>query len=464
MTKVTLSNFSRLGAYVASRGDQILAATRYASVSRSVGLLIEAQGLHASLGSICWLTRGNTEIPCEVVGFSESKAFLMPLAAIDGIEPGSLIRVPHQGSQVDLLPNPAQLLGRVVNGLCEPIDGGPAFSNARNQFELRAINPMHRKPIDTQLDVGVGTINSMLSVGIGQRLGLFAGSGVGKSVMMGMLARFVKADVVVVGLIGERGREVQEFVVDNLGSGLQRAVVVACPADDSAALRLRGARLATRIAEVFRDQGKNVLLLMDSLTRVAQAQREIGLAMGEPPTSKGYTPSSFAWLPKLVERAGCGEHADAGAITGFYTVLMEEDDLQDPIVDAARAILDGHIVLSRSLAEQGLYPAIDIGSSVSRLMNRLTSADQQGYTQRFRALWQCYREQQDLINIGAYRSGSDPLTDEAIARHDAMVAFLRQGEGEAVSIEESNARLKQLFAKPAAPAVPENNFAMINNG
>ncbi|MCR9261267.1 MAG: FliI/YscN family ATPase [Pseudomonadaceae bacterium] len=459
-----MSNFSQLGTYVTSHRSALMAATRYASVSRSVGLLIEAQGLHASLGSICWLARGDSEIPCEVVGFAENKAFLMPLAAIDGVQPGSLIRVPHQASQVDLLPNPDQLLGRVVNGLCEPIDGGPSFSSGRSKFEARSINPMHRKPIDTQLDVGVGTINSMLSVGVGQRLGLFAGSGVGKSVMMGMLARFVKADVVVVGLIGERGREVQEFVIDNLGAGLQRAVVVACPADDSAALRLRGARLATQIAEVYRDQGKSVLLLMDSLTRVAQAQREIGLAMGEPPTSKGYTPSSFAWLPRLVERAGCGENADSGAITGFYTVLMEEDDLQDPIVDAARAILDGHIVLSRSLAEQGLYPAIDIGSSVSRLMTRLTNSDQQGYAQRFRALWQCYREQQDLINIGAYRPGSDALTDEAIGRHDAMVEFLRQGEADAVSIDESNARLKQVFAKPLASSATENNFAMINNG
>ena len=252
----------------------------------------------------------------------------------------------------------------------------------------------------------------------------------------------------VVGLIGERGREVQEFVVDNLGDGLRRAVVVACPADDSPALRLRGARLATQIAEAFRDQGKSVLLLMDSLTRVAQAQREIGLALGEPPTSKGYTPSAFAWLPRLVERAGCGETAEHGAITGFYTVLMEEDDLQDPIVDAARAILDGHIVLSRQMAEQGLYPAIDIGSSVSRVMSRLADGSQQQDAQRFRALWQCYREQQDLINIGAYRPGSDPRTDEAIARNGAMCDFIRQAADEKVVAAEARRRLTELFATP----------------
>lgn len=457
-----MSSFTQLADYVSKHRDLALAATRYASVTRSVGLLIEADGLQASLGSICYLARGNGHIPCEVVGFSEQKTFLMPLAAIDGVEQGSLIRVPNEGGAANLMPASSQLLGRVVNGLCEPIDGGGDFTGPQSKYIPRAINPMHRKPIDEQLDVGISTINSMISVGVGQRLGLFAGSGVGKSVMMGMLARFVKADVVVVGLIGERGREVQEFVLDNLGAGLQRSVVVACPADDSAALRLRGARLATQIAESFRDQGLNVLLLMDSLTRVAQAQREIGLALGEPPTSKGYTPSAFAWLPRLVERAGCGENSDSGSITGFYTVLMEEDDLQDPIVDAARAILDGHIVLSRSLAEQGLYPAIDVGSSVSRLMHRLSNSEQQGYAQRFRALWQCYREQQDLINIGAYRPGSDALTDEAIARHDAMVDFLRQSSSDEVSIAESNARLKQLFAKSASVA-NENNFAMINN-
>jgi flagellum-specific ATP synthase len=311
-----------------------------------------------------------------------------------------------------------------------------------------------RMPISRQLDVGIASINSLLTIGIGQRLGLFAGSGVGKSVMLGMLARFVQADVVVVGLIGERGREVQEFVLDNLGEGLARAVVVACPADDSAALRLRGARLTTQIAEAFRDQGKNVLLLMDSLTRVAQAQREIGLAMGEPPTSKGYTPSSFACLPRLIERAGCGASERDGAITGFYTVLMEEDDLQDPVVDAARAILDGHIVLSRKMAGQGIYPAVDIGSSISRVMTRLADDSQTKDAQRFRALWQCYKEQQDLINIGAYRHGSDALTDEAIARYDSMCNFICQAADEKVSSADARRRLAEVFSELPAKTNP----------
>jgi len=430
---------------VIGQREDLLAGVQYAQVTRSVGLLIEAEGLHAALGSICWLMRSRDQIPCEVVGFTDEKSFLMPLAQTEGVEPGALIRIPNGGGAGDELPDPMQMLGRVVNGLCEPIDGAGALQGRSVRVSEKTINPMLRMPIDTQLDVGIGTINSLLSVGVGQRGGVFAGSGVGKSVMLGMIARFVQADVVVVGLIGERGREVQEFVVDNLGEGLRRAVVVACPADDSAALRLRGARLATRIAEAFRDQGKNVLLLMDSLTRVAQAQREIGLALGEPPTSKGYTPSAFAWLPRLVERAGRGATAQDGAITGFYTVLMEEDDLQDPVVDAARAILDGHIVLSRPMAEQGIYPAIDVGSSVSRLMSRLADREQQRLAQRFRALWQCYREQQDLINIGAYRPGSDPLTDEAIARYDAMRSFISQAADEAVGAEDARRQLDSVF-------------------
>ena len=425
--------------------DDFLAGVQYAQVTRSVGLLIEAEGLHAALGSICWLMRSRDQIPCEVVGFTDEKSFVMPLAQTEGVEPGALIRIANGGAAGDELPDPMQMLGRVVNGLCEPIDGAGPLQGRSVRVSEQTINPMLRMPIDTQLDVGIGTINSLLTVGVGQRVGVFAGSGVGKSVMLGMIARFVQADVVVVGLIGERGREVQEFVVDNLGEGLRRAVVVACPADDSAALRLRGARLATRIAEAFRDQGKNVLLLMDSLTRVAQAQREIGLALGEPPTSKGYTPSAFAWLPRLVERAGRGATEQDGAITGFYTVLMEEDDLQDPVVDAARAILDGHIVLSRSMAEQGMYPAIDVGSSVSRLMSRLADKEQQRLAQRFRALWQCYREQQDLINIGAYRPGSDPLTDEAIARYDVMRSFISQAADEAVAAEDARRQLDGVF-------------------
>ena len=291
------------------------------------------------------------------------------------------------------------------------------------------------------------SINGLLRVGVGQRIGLFAGSGVGKSVLLGMLARFASADVVVVGLIGERGREVKEFVEDNLGAGLSKSVVVASPADESPALRLRGAALATEIAEGFRAQGKRVLLLMDSLTRVAQAQREIGLAMGEPPTAKGYTPSVFTLLPRLIERSGQTEDGP-GSITAFYTVLMEEDDLQDPIVDSARAILDGHFVLSRRLADRGHYPAIDVEASISRLMTKLTTPDEHRHAMRFRELWSRYIEQEDLINVGAYQAGSDPNTDQAIALNAAFRRFLQQTPEERVDLSGSLSALSALFAQP----------------
>jgi len=455
-----LSLAAALSGYLQQHHEEVLAPVKYGQVTRSVGLLIEAVGLHASLGQLCWLRRHNGEVPCEVVGFDKRRTFLMPLAPTDGVETGALLRVSSSNPSLNLLSEPERLLGRVVNGLGEPIDGlGPVRQDSSHTPVLhlsRSINPMQRTPISEQLDTGVGCINALLSTGVGQRVGLFAGSGVGKSVLLGMLARFVHADVVVVGLIGERGREVQEFVLDNLGSGLARAVVVACPADDSPALRLRGAQLTTQIAERFRDQGKNVLLLMDSLTRVAQAQREIGLALGEPPTSKGYTPSAFAWLPRLVERAGLGADPQQGGITAFYTVLMEEDDMQDPIVDAARAILDGHIVLSRQMAEQGIYPAVDIGRSVSRVMPRVTQPEQQALVARFRDLWQTYREQQDLINIGAYRRGSDPHIDEAIHYFPAMCDFVSQGANEQMDAAKALADLQAVFAQPPEAAEVAN--------
>ncbi|MEM9620765.1 MAG: FliI/YscN family ATPase [Pseudomonadota bacterium] len=462
----------KLAAYVTGHHDAALAPVAYGQVVRSVGLLIEAVGLQASLGQLCWLQRRmpitgsrqqQSEIPCEVVGFDKSRTFLMPLTNIDGVETGALLRASRVNPAQLVLQAPDVLLGRVVNGLGEPIDGlgpipqdagQPGAHNISTPVPNSNINPMQRTPISTQLDTGIAAINALLSTGVGQRVGLFAGSGVGKSVLLGMLARFVHADVVVVGLIGERGREVQEFVLDNLGSGLARAVVVACPADDSPALRLRGAQLTTQIAERFRAQGKNVLLLMDSLTRVAQAQREIGLALGEPPTSKGYTPSAFAWLPRLVERAGLGASAGEGGITAFYTVLMEEDDMQDPIVDAARAILDGHIVLSRQMAELGIYPAIDVGRSVSRVMTRVTAPEQQALVSKFRDLWQTYREQQDLINIGAYRRGSDAHIDEAIHFYPAMCDFVSQHADEQMDVGKSLADLQALFANPPVEAVP----------
>ena len=425
---------------------------RYATVVRSVGLLVEAVGIEVRLGSICHLLTSEGEVAAEVVGFDQGRSYLMPLSAGAAIQPGTLVSVSNQQGGETTLPAPEALLGRVVDGLCRPIDGGPGLADPAVAVRTDSINPMERHPIDRPLDVGVQAINALLTVGQGQRVGLFAGSGVGKSVLLGMLARFVVADVVIVGLIGERGREVQEFVLDNLGEGLARAVVIACPADDSAALRLRGARLATRIAEQFRAQGKQVLLLMDSLTRVAQAQREIGLAMGEPPSAKGYTPSAFAALPKLVERAGNGANREAGSITAFYTVLMEEDDLQDPVVDAARAILDGHIVLSRELAEAGIYPAIDVANSVSRVMNRVVEDGQLQAARVFRQLWQRYREQEDLISIGAYSAGSDPLTDLAIKLYPAMCEFIRQSALQSCDFAQSAQMLNQLMDSAASNA------------
>ncbi len=415
-------------------------------VQRASGLLLEASGLELPVGADCVLELADGQCPAEVVGFSGATSLLMPLAALHGVGPGT--RVIAQGDA----PRPlaSALLGRVVDALGQPLDGGPLPARDTRPGMVMPINPLERRPIAETLDVGVRSINGLLTVGVGQRVGIFAGSGVGKSVLLGMLARFTAADAVVVGLIGERGREVQEFIEDNLGSGLARAVVVAAPADTSPALRMRGADLAMRLAESLRAEGKRVLLLMDSLTRVAQAQREIGLSVGEPPTAKGYTPSAFAALPRLVERAGQTQ-ADGGSITAFFTVLMEEDDLQDPVVDAARAVLDGHIVLSRRLADSGHYPAIDIEASVSRLMLKLADSEQHEAATRFRALWSRYAEQQDLISVGAYQAGSDPETDAAIAVRPQLASYLRQPPEQAVSLPESRQMLLQLFKAPSAP-------------
>ena len=430
----------------------------YGRIHRVSGLILEATGLELAVGDECLLELAGGRVPAEVVGFSGNYSYLMPLAPVHGIAPGT----PVAAQRRRCIPDTAALLGRVVDALCEPLDGGPPFAaNHRacgEEIRKTGINPMHRKPINQRLDVGVRAINGLLSVGIGQRLGIFAGSGVGKSVLLGMLARFTAADVVVVGLIGERGREVQEFIEDNLGAGLARSIVVAAPADASPTMRLRGANLAMEVAERLRDEGKNVLLLMDSLTRVAQAQREIGLSTGEPPTAKGYTPSAFAALPQLVERAG--QTSDSGgAITAFFTVLMEEDDLQDPVVDAARAVLDGHIVLSRQLADRGHYPAIDIEASISRLLLKLADDDQRGAAIRFRALWSKYNEQQDLISVGAYRPGSDPDTDAAIAMRPRLAEYLVQQPEHRVSLEESLEMLRVLCAES-----PSENTALAVNG
>lgn len=418
---------------------QIVRARRCGCVTSSIGLLVEASGLSAELGERVEILTAHGPKGAEVVGFKGDTIYLMPLDQMSGLQVGAPVRL----AMMLPVPDAMAALGRIIDASGAPIDGrGPLGQQKAVASRLERINPLVRPPIDEVLDVGVTSINALITVGKGQRVGLFAGSGVGKSVTLGMLARNTKADVVILAMIGERGREVREFIEDNLGGGLPHATVVVSPADDSPALRLRGAWLATELAEFHRHQGKSVLLLMDSLTRCAQAQREIGLALGEPPATKGYTPSVFALLPKLVERTG---RTESGSITAFYTVLMEEDDLQDPIVDAARAILDGHIVLSRRLADAGIYPAVDVGASVSRLQTRIVPEAERMLSVRFKALWSRYSEQEDLINMGAYQRGADPLTDEAIARRARLVEFLKQPDRLQVTYVESMARLRVLF-------------------
>lgn len=415
------------------------------TLTRLTGLVLEASGIRVPVGSQCMVTmKSQKPVLAEVVGFSNDRAYLMPAGDVHGLSSGASVvpaaayvpvpRVGEEGvAEVETgagllrLPLGNGLLGRVVDAHGAPMDRmGPIVDVASRPLDRTPINAMDRAPVREPLDTGVRAINALLTVGRGQRIGLFSGSGVGKSVLLGMMARYTKADVIVVGLIGERGREVKEFIEDILGEdGRERSVVVAAPADAPPMLRLQGASYATAIAEYFRDQGRHVLLLMDSLTRYAMAQREIALAIGEPPATKGYPPSCFAKLPQLVERSGNGLHG-VGSITAFYTVLSEGDDQQDPIADAARAILDGHIVLSRGLAEAGHYPAIDIEQSASRVMHNVVSREHFDLARRFRAVYSRYQKGRDLIQIGAYVSGSDPALDEAIRLHDGMTAFLQQ--------------------------------------
>jgi flagellum-specific ATP synthase len=398
---------------------------------------------------------GQPPVLSEVVGFSGDRAFLMPAGDVHGLSSGAsvhpapaYITLPRLGERRQVqrpetlgvlrLPLGEGLLGRVVDAMGTPMDyKGPILDVASLPLDRTPINAMDRAPVRDTLDTGIRAINALLTVGRGQRLGLFSGSGVGKSVLLGMMARYTKADVIVVGLIGERGREVKEFIEDILGvEGRARAVVVAAPADSPPLLRLQGAAYATAIAESFRDKGKHVLLLMDSLTRYAMAQREIALAIGEPPATKGYPPSCFAKLPQLVERSGNGLHG-VGSITAFYTVLAEGDDQQDPIADAARAILDGHIVLSRSLAEAGHFPAIDIERSASRVMHNVVSRAHFDLARRFRAVYSRFEKGRDLIQLGAYVNGADPALDEAIALNNGMVSFLQQDMFESANLTES---------------------------
>ncbi|QHM73232.1 flagellar protein export ATPase FliI [Mixta intestinalis] len=430
---------------------QIAGSRRYGRLTRATGLVMEAVGLALPIGTLCRVERdsahGGDCVESEVVGFNGQVLYLMPLENMEGILPGARVCAPEPGSaKGKLLPLGRELLGRVLDARARPLDGLPApATHQRGALFSTPFNPLLRDPIKSVLDVGVRAINSLLTVGRGQRMGLFAGSGVGKSVLLGMMARYTKADVIVVGLIGERGREVKDFIENILGKeGLSRAVVIAAPADVSPILRMQGADYATRIAEDFRDQGLNVLLIMDSLTRYAMAQREIALAIGEPPATKGYPPSVFARLPALVERAGNGIQG-GGSITAFYTVLTEGDDQQDPIADSARAILDGHVVLSRRLAEAGHYPAIDIEASISRAMTELIAPAHYKKVQRFKQLLSAWQRNRDLVSVGAYAAGSDPLLDKAIALYPQMESLLQQGIYDCSDYEASCAALFTLF-------------------
>ena len=419
-------------------------------LTRMVGLTLEAVGCRAAIGGRCDVINAAGEsVEAEVVGFAGESLYLMPTGDIRGLEPDARVVPTGRVSEASV---GDELLGRIIDGSGRPLDAKGAM-HATQRWPLNGgyINPLARAPIREPLDVGIRAINALLSVGRGQRLGLFAGSGVGKSVLLGMMTRYTDADVVVVGLIGERGREVKEFVDNILGEeGLQRAVVVAVPADQPPLRRMHGAMLATAIAEYFRDQGKNVLLLMDSLTRFAQAQREIGLAINEPPATKGYPPSVFAKLPQLVERAGNGDRG-GGSITAFYTVLAEGDDQNDPIADAARAILDGHIVLSRRLAESGHYPAIDIEASVSRAMNEITDPDHQRAAREFKQLYSIYQQNRDLISVGAYELGSNDQIDMAIGAMPSLREFLHQDMRTRFGIRDSLDDLLTLFPPEQLP-------------
>jgi flagellum-specific ATP synthase len=425
------------------------------TLTRLAGLVLEATGIRSPVGSQC-LVRMGTQPPvlAEVVGFASDRAFLMPAGDVHGLSSGASVTpaapyvpVPRLGEperEVSMrmgalrLPLGQGLLGRVVDPQGRPLDHqGPMNDVTAEPLDRQPINAMDRDPVREPLDTGVRAINALLTVGRGQRIGLFAGSGVGKSVLLGMMARYTEADVIVVGLIGERGREVKEFIEDILGEeGRARSVVVAAPADAPPLLRMQGAAYATAIAEHFRDKGQHVLLLMDSLTRYAMAQREIALAIGEPPATKGYPPSCFAKLPQLVERSGNGLHG-VGSITAFYTVLSEGDDQQDPIADAARAILDGHIVLSRGLAEEAHFPAIDIEQSASRVMHNVVDPVHLDAARQFRAIYSRYRKSRDLVRLGVYVPGSDPALDEAIRLQPAMSAFLQQNMHEGAAFAHS---------------------------
>ena len=419
------------------------APERTGTLVRVVGMTLEARGILAPVGALCRIESADHEsFDAEVVGFHDEILYLMPFTDPSGAGPGARVRLLSSTARACV--GDAQL-GRILDGLGRPLDGKPApIADKLLGLQGLIINPMERGAIETTLDVGIKAINGLLTLGRGQRVGLMAGSGVGKSVLLGMMTKYTNADIVVIGLIGERGREVKEFITETLGpDGLAKSIVVASPANESPVLRLRATLLAHLMAEYWRDQGKNVLLLVDSITRVAHAQREIGLAVGEPPTSKGYPPSVFALLPKLIERSGVGRHGH-GSITAIYTVLAEGDDRSDPIIDITRASLDGQVMLSRELADAAFYPAIDLTGSVSRLMNQLMAPDQLEKANYFRRLWALYQQNKDLIQVGAYEHGVNPELDEAIKKRPLFEAFMQQDASERFDFDATQTALNKV--------------------
>jgi len=413
-------------------------------ITQIVGLVIESQGPSVNLGDLCYICPRNVgmPIPAEVVGFRHNRVLLMPIGEMQGIGPGCEVVSAHQTLKVNV---GNHLLGRILDGLGNPIDGkGPLMKKL--EYPLHAIppHPLSRLRITQKLSVGIRAIDGLLTLGRGQRIGIMAGSGVGKSTLLGMIARNTEADINVIALIGERGREVREFIERDLGEeGLKRSVVVVATSDQPALVRIKGAMTATAIAEYFRDQGLDIVLMMDSVTRFAMAQREVGLTIGEPPATRGYTPSVFSMLPKLLERSGTGVQ---GSITGIYTVLVDGDDMNEPIADAVRSILDGHIVLSRSIAAQNHYPAIDVLASVSRVMSEIADKNHNVAAQKLRSIMATYREAEDLINIGAYKTGNNVHIDRAIAKIEAVKAFLQQDVYEKMTMDETNARLLAIIS------------------
>ena len=415
-------------------------------VNQVVGLVIEGRGLDLPVGAVCELDSPGSRHPvtAEVVGFREDKVLMMPYGESAGVMPGTLVTPRASGARVKVGP---RLLGRVIDGLGRPIDGqGPIEYEALYPLYAEPFNPLHRPRITKALDVGIRAVNGLLTLGKGQRVGIFSGSGVGKSTAMGMIARHTAAEVSVIGLVGERGREVKDFLERDLGpEGLKRSVVVVATSDQPALVRMRGAYLATTVAEFFRDQGADVVLMMDSITRYALSAREVGLSAGEPPTTRGYTPSLFAQLPKLMERAGTKE--GAGSITGIYTVLVEGDDMTEPVADAMRSLLDGHICLARDLADRGHYPAVEILGSISRLATEVNDAEHQAFTRKFARTLATYRRAEDLINIGAYAEGSNEEIDYAIKMIDAMNDYLMQAVEERAGLDDSRRALAALMSQ-----------------